>query len=508
MGSTTTALGAILLILSWSFGIILIYSGHRFYTVRRDILIIKRRGSVVLLGVIGSIVLLMFGYPLTIILYWPWDTPLITNPTAQFIGDIANDLLYTPAAYFSAYLYGLRYWLIYYDIQFANSCLNLEWKQYITSSMDSICKEKWFIEHRSNYGNDSFMLKRIIILTIILFIIQTTLSLLYSPFNIHSFGIYSYTHLLFYFIPVIFSIIIYKKIPQSMDTIFLSQEAKLIFIYWLSALAAYVIVLILGLFLQHPAIMFIGYIAGILATFIISFICTFWVLITLYFRKGDTYEHMAQNVTSSQLELASVESPRSYNTSRSPRSVLSNIYLQNILQDSEEFNSFMRHLISEFSHEILMSYIEMQQYKMHVINVTGLDVNSIKDFDFKEQHNIVLPESVPKSDIVYNEENKFNYNVLQILKHKAYGLYIKYIRIGSQFEINLSYRQRVELTNLMEDYDLWMNDNGSVNEMELFQIWDGCIAEMISFMNHAKTRYLSSVSQSGDLSRLVSVTVD
>ena len=44
-------------------------------------------------------------------------------------------------------------------------------------------------------------------------------------------------------------------------------------------------------------------------------------------------------------------------------------------------------------------------------------------------------------------------------KIKAWKLYYKYIRYGTEFELNLSHRRRTTLDNIFGNYDRWYSQN-------------------------------------------------
>eukprot|EP01084_Bolivina_argentea_P026612 49500_1 len=267
------------LITCWTYCFVLVYYGHKFWTFRNEMLIIKRGGTIVIIIIICSIISLSVGYPFTIILYWPWNFTFNLNRKLFITFDILNDLLITPSLYTSVYLIALRYWLIYFDMQLLNASQNVEWKKYITSSLESLRKELWFIDNKKTMGNLSFMLKRITFIVCIFTVIEITLSYLYSPIKILTIPIYSYFNLLFFFLPVVFIIVIWRKIPASKDSIFLYKECKMILYWWISILFIYICCITLAaVFGHHVGIYFVGYFFQETGTFIIPFLSTYWVL--------------------------------------------------------------------------------------------------------------------------------------------------------------------------------------------------------------------------------------
>ena len=78
---------------------------------------------------------------------------------------------------------------------------------------------------------------------------------------------------------------------------------------------------------------------------------------------------------------------------------------------------------------------------------------------------------MPTSDIIYNDDGDVS------IKAKIYKFYLKYIRINSEFEINILDSTRKGIIDKMKDYHGWMNDT-YYDEVGLYHFYDGCIHEM------------------------------
>eukprot|EP01084_Bolivina_argentea_P060672 110840_1 len=207
---------------SFMLGLCLLYYVRLFYQYRDEMIVIKRRGNIVIVYNVCVIVILLCGYPLSIILYWGWD--LIPKDSTLFlVADICNDLVFAPWWYLAVLLMLFRYWLIYYDIQFSNCCLNLEWKQCIHHDLNTLKQEKWYINHRSTIGNTLFMLKRIVIFSSIITILTITTSYMYS-FKYTSLQLWLFINGIVMVFVVISMLIIWNKMPSFNDNIYLYKE--------------------------------------------------------------------------------------------------------------------------------------------------------------------------------------------------------------------------------------------------------------------------------------------
>merc|ERR1719384_1057879 len=96
---------------------------------------------------------------------------------------------------------------------------------------------------------------------------------------------------------------------------------------------------------------------------------------------------------------------------------------------------------------------------------------------------LVLPPKCPQSAIV-NEGHVF--------KKIARRLYEKYIRTGSEFEINLRYADRKMYQKLMENETAWLKETAFDSNIKLFELFDVCISEMCTLLVAAFARYKKS----------------
>eukprot|EP01084_Bolivina_argentea_P193608 332145_1 len=486
MSTASTVLGIMCMTISWSFGWTLVYYAKLFFKLRHDQLIVKRRGQIVLCGNICGIMLLLFGFPLTIYLYWDWHWEYRIDPnSALFIFfDILNDILFTPFYTIAVMMILLRYWMIYYDIHLAKSALNKKWKQIINAS--ALQEEEWWIVNINTYGNLLYMMKRSIIIAIIWIIIFFISSLIVSPFKLTTFPAYSYVFILFSLTSVILIVIIWKRIPYFNDNIYLYREIKIILYLWFSSLGAYAIAIIIETFTgPNLFTLTFQYLASISGMFSINFLSTFWVIQHLQIKEDDHEYSISRTVDQQMRQLSDVVGVSKLNKQKTKR-------LFDILSDNDLFDLFMQHLIREFSHEILLAFVELVQYKSHLIEKFGINVNDI-DIDVGRdigRYQLNFCETLKvKSSIVYENENVNDENVdlYKSFKIKAYKIYKKYICTGSENEINIPYARREILKSLIANYDIWMECE--FDEIQLAKIFDDEIKEMAKLMRYSKARF-------------------
>ena len=150
----------------------------------------------------------------------------------------------------------------------------------------------------------------------------------------------------------------------------------------------------------------------------------------------------------------------------------SNETFDSILKTEELFDAFMVHLFKEYCAECLLSIIEFNQFKERLFEANEKDSGTTA---FEEEP-LEFYKSLTRSHIVYNSGDDY----IEI----ALKLYKKYIRVGSELEINIDFGNRKHYQNLFENNGL----NG-LSRRELYKIFDPCIDIMITLTMPAFPRF-------------------
>ena len=226
MAVVNVILGCFLIFLSLLSALCLAYFGSVFYRYRNNVVVSKRRGNIVIIQIICAVVILSLGIPLSIFLHFDWHLAPPRNSEIHLIFDIANDFFYGPFYYFLFFLGLERLWLVYYDLQFAKSNLALEWKKAITSNLDTLKSDKWFVSHRETLGNESYVTKPVVIIGTVISITVLTLNYLWRLGIVH-FTVLPWGPInIFIFLVVITILITLRcKLPDDFnDSIYLHRE--------------------------------------------------------------------------------------------------------------------------------------------------------------------------------------------------------------------------------------------------------------------------------------------
>ena len=165
--------------------------------------------------------------------------------------------------------------------------------------------------------------------------------------------------------------------------------------------------------------------------------------------------------------------------------------IEEMLKDDSFLNQFAKHLTDELSIECLLSVIEMQQFKEHLIDSIKLEDASVKQTWFR------FAPTVPKSDIVHrNEKNKTSCD-LTSFRRKAFALYKKYVAEGSEFEVNVPAKLRLELYELIGDENKWINES-TMTAAEVAKLFDDVMMEMLTLLQYSSLRFTEK-AKSGEL---------
>ena len=134
---------------------ILIYWIHKVVKFRDSFVIKKRLPTLLITLIVLS--LLYFSVEKTIQL---WAIGNLMSPQWKLTSNkVIFYLFQIPFVYF-LWFYVLRFWLLYYKLEWSLSMMNNEWKSIINHNNAS---DDWFILHKRNYGSLRFLGRRLVI---------------------------------------------------------------------------------------------------------------------------------------------------------------------------------------------------------------------------------------------------------------------------------------------------------------------------------------------------------
>eukprot|EP01084_Bolivina_argentea_P271847 462660_1 len=451
-----------------------LYSVAKFYSFKNDVRFRKRHGKLSMFTALCFISELFSGCLLT--LAFSGFASRNTSITLAWFGDILNIVSY----FLIIHCLVLRFWMLYFDIRYQIAIRDNVWKSIIDEhyvaneenlssvkfNIEDDSDDLWFIKNKITNGNTKWMFKvwfsRSFMSILCILILMIVIEIIFNVGILSSRrGLIETVFTILFFIPFLFMIYIYHKIPPFHDTYFIRKEIVVIHNIDLIDVVASATVSIIanyGIYsanngnvtISNPylnaVVLVTFYIMGI-SHIIIVYIMTFWV-------KNKIIQDKKQITVL-------------YNTnSQCPNDFPMD--LRQILEHQFGYELFMEHLVKEHANENLLSLTEFMQFKYLLI-----EDNKIDDTLMINEVEINLPSDyIPKSSIVYGESSYEN---------KIYKLYNKYVRVGSEYEINVSYRMRDAFKNKMNE--LYMSAEKIPDYEEYFNIFDDFIVEILRLLS-------------------------
>eukprot|EP01084_Bolivina_argentea_P013188 24719_1 len=393
-------------------------------------------------------------------------------------------------------LFMIKCYHLYYQQQYNLSIADQSWRENIDPNDTS-----WYISNRNTFGNPLYLIKIAFIPYLISVVLDVLVAVLMPQgilFDLVKFSLAT--------IPIAVAMIVFYRSRKIDDTYNIKNEILYQFIILLTSLSIYTVSFVTAEYIVNTTstVLRVEWLSYIFVTDGVSIsLALFPTLYPIYLiRKNDRNTASLQSVS---------------NVSMSNASSNAHLLLY-VLSNYDTFKTFMSHLVSEFSAESLLFIVELVQIKynhqqinrgvlrllkdshavfgygsIHVDDAKecqneSYDSEQIKtdnslcqvvDFNIKpnedmkdkdviftylfEQNGsiitpIYLPSKLPKSVALTSEYNAHLYTQMRFL-------YDKYIKIGSDHEINISHSSRSALISYFEA-------NSVDKDYKIFNIFD------------------------------------
>ena len=510
---------------------IMLYGIQQIYKFRNTVIMQKRHYGLSIAIAICTLLQVLFISAMLLFLgsYAKWE------PFGPLFFIMANII-----GFCLIYIIFIKTWIHYYDIKCNATSCSKAWKSVINPDSVDTAHNNWFLKHRQTFGNPKYLLKWIMIggiITGIFIVVLDVILVNKTNKKTNSRDLITVINgaiiIIICMFPIIMTLYIGCRIPSFHDPFHIETEAKYVEIVTFASISLSVIQLIL-LYVYGPILRIIAVLTFWLLFTTLAFIFTLIVTIWALKKNENALYHIdrqsvAQSPYRMHLELTKVESMQKSSSISANSTSLSKskLKLQDIVQDKYGFQLLTTHLGHEFSMELILSLIEMLQFKRCIHEYVHQN-EEIKDLiDENEEQNewdilndICFGCMVPPSIIVYgNLEDEYlrmltecanNGKCKKIAEYKirAYKLYKRYIRIGCEYEINIGYGTRGTLIRLMNDIQNWLdneldvengNDNDQVKEKKerllfLFNLFDGAIDETRGLLKFSFSRLKTSAA--------------
>ena len=172
-----------------------------------------------------------------------------------------------------------------------------------------------------------------------------------------------------------------------------------------------------------------------------------------------------------------------------------NVTLKVVLKHMKGYELFMTHLCNEHSCEILLCLTEIIHFKQRMLfdyfvpkwKAQDMEIEDIQMSSDEIMENVMdLSEDIPQSMIVF-VECMDPLDDLKCFRKIARLLWSKYICIGSEYEINISYGLRTRFNNLMQVEE--SDEFKALDHMQLFHLFDECCSVSLSFCYDSFQRF-------------------
>lgn len=388
-----------------------------------------------------------------------------------------------------------------YTVNWVKSTVNSTWKIHLNSQM---IERNWYLRHKATLGSLQYSSKIFIIIWFLFSMMYIIFILLFSKDIHHQQGfkenlVYNPVHIT----PNIIILLLWFKTPKIYDPFYIANEFGLIAMLFFAFLLIYFSIgffFIIDLSL-HISILF-GNILTTLLMFIGVLIQTRWVLKknNLFLDGNSSSNKTKQNEKSLQdsinntIQVSVEQNHKNYKN-----------MLCQVLRREFSFENFMIHSSNEYALECLIGYIELTQFQ-HLLLINYPEL--------KERHQVTQTQlailsnkCIPNSSIVFNENNKSNKLLLQhhvinnlndikhidkliTFKYRAYLLYIKYINIGNELELNVSYDQKSKISKLFNN--LQTLKQVKMTEDDLYLLFDDIIHEQWGLLFSSFKRFIDT----------------
>eukprot|EP01083_Nonionella_stella_P162044 531563_1 len=424
-----------------------------------------------------------------------------------------------------------RCWHIYYDLQIAKILSESQWKRYLNSNL---LITNWYLTNKAKYGSTKYTQRVMILGLVFITLIRIAVFQVYE-FNGKSFRIERVIDAMLYVFPVSIIGILAFKAPSISDKFYIKQEMVYFTLTLYTSLLIYCVLIAirhLNIIDHYWIALMYSYLGG-WAGWSLCIIQTLWI------------KHKIHNDPAYDSATDSIQEVKDELLARS-------VHMKQYIAQQNGFERFVSHLQREFSLELILFFIEVFQLKMlmkakgynsccrgnirieHLslirsnteteskIEDPDMDGAIFLEFEVSDQwddegYNLDDYEAmfkrviIPKSQIVYQlfEEDKPNLyrtesfiDMLKLLdgmpeqsitddmkvKVVMSLLFIRYIKCGSELEINISASCRQALHGKLGDTKSLI-EKPNINVSELYHVFDEALHEICTLLLYSFDRF-------------------
>lgn len=480
-----------------------IYGFLRFRSLKHLVIIQKRYHHFVQLECVVCMLSLFIGVPSmsnTELNNSIYDDHL--SNTMQMVLALLPRIFSTICFLFIMNIEAARLYLMNYDLQYLHSSKNQRWKVQIDHS---IAEKDWYLSNRKKWGNQRFVFKRTLVFYFLALCVTASTWIYTRAFYIEYVYVADLANAIFVCVPIAIINVVFCKLPKANDAMFFHFEYRAtaiavdigFVIYVFAAAIESMGYMLLGYVLAIAALVFSLSLPSLLSTIVVPMKIS-WS--SLWIHTANRIDSRETSITStssaSQLELY-IQSQQNQHSQQSPKAMsprsLMEIKMRETLKDERRFEVFIDWMYREFSSEVMLSVIELVQFKQYL-----KDCGLITDTDNEEGVNFY--RKMPRSTIVYGVPTLRSISMLKSdsagdeetgvdeVNSNQWGcigsaLYEKYIERHSELEVNISFglRRRWEKLHLTRYPESGVEEFASV--------CDSVVEEMLKYVRESFDRF-------------------
>ena len=411
------------------------------------------------------IIWLLIGVPFFSNTLFKAATINIEGTDSTTVNWIISVLINPPLSHAIAIMEVGRLWLISYNLHYLHSSQNQQWKLQIDASF---ARKDWYLKNRNKFGNQRYVIPRMFAYyVLVLSLVMTSYIICIIRDQIQ---IAAYIDSMFYIFDLFCVFYIYFKCRehhQLKDNLLFHYEIKLTSIIWVGCAFNNVIVQIIYVAaFDYRLVADVLLVCTIMCAIVApSALSTIWIARKVAMNNLWQKE-LLKKVDHVQMSVMNTDQEAMVNA------------LNETLKNEEKFELFIQWMYREFSSEAGFCFIELVQFKESIVKFIQKR-NTEATHTIDTRYIDVLYDGVPKSSIIQQRKPLDDISIFRSIAHELHN---KYIKIGAEFEVNISHQLRTKYAKL--DGKGW-----EIEKNEFAQVFERVILEMFLFMLQSFNRY-------------------
>eukprot|EP01083_Nonionella_stella_P025479 70142_1 len=446
----------------------MIYSIIRFRQLSYSIMIQKRHPNLLRIEAVLIVLIYAIVFPFMAL---DWSYLQQFEGTTQSTFTLINSTIYPPISFGNLLIILWRFWHILYDLKYASSQKNSEWKYYLDPNL---VENNFWLTKRKTFGSPRYTKTPVIIFYCVNILL--IVSVYHATIDTEYTWIAHCTSLFSHGLVIVGMVIIMTQVPKFKDDFFIKDELKIIAMSLLINQGFTCIIIVCGALFDLSLILLCGVFSASIVIFMSGASSFWWIP-----RKIRAKENENGEVKRTGFDT------KSYG-------------LSHVLCNGKTFKMFMQHLCHEVSTESLLCFVEIVQFK-HAL---------------KERFDIVDSDAIPNeatyadkyqwfggvclsaiirdgfADVSKYEENEVQLALIDEAKDVCLRLFRKYVEVAAELTVNISGEDRARLLDLMSDESVWREMN--IAPKELYCLYDDVAMSMINLMHGSFMRFVRKPS--------------